>query len=419
MAEHSTNQLARIHALWTMEGLGALDASLVRTMLKDADPKIRIQAIRASETLYKGGDTSFADDYRALTKDADPNVVIQAMLTLNLHKVPGAEALIRTTAAASAARGVREIGAQIVKPKPSLGQRPSLADTGAGNVNLSTADRRVLRRGESTYRELCFSCHGADGQGAPMAGTTDGTTLAPPLAGSPRVQGHRDYVINVILDGLTGPIEGKTYGGGAVMVPMGANTDEWIADVASFVRNSFGNSGMLVTPADVARVRKASTRTTPWTLPELEAAVPAELANSSLWKLTASDNAAAAANAIGTNATARWDTGAPQRPGMWFQIELPEPTRVAELQLDSSVAGVRLFGRGMIQAGPPAGYRVQVSTDGSAWSDPVATGTGTAPTTVITFAPVEARFIRITQTSAAGTTQGWAIQRLRVYRAGQ
>ena len=33
---------------------------------------MRIQAIRASETLYKGGDKSFADDYRALAKDPTP-----------------------------------------------------------------------------------------------------------------------------------------------------------------------------------------------------------------------------------------------------------------------------------------------------------------------------------------------------------
>ena len=53
-------------------------------MLKDADPGMRIQAIRASESLYKAGDTSFAADWRATAEtDKDTNVVIQAMLTLN------------------------------------------------------------------------------------------------------------------------------------------------------------------------------------------------------------------------------------------------------------------------------------------------------------------------------------------------
>ena len=57
----------RIHALWTLEGLGAADAALVRALMKDRDPQIRTQAIRVSETLYKGGDRSFAADYTALT----------------------------------------------------------------------------------------------------------------------------------------------------------------------------------------------------------------------------------------------------------------------------------------------------------------------------------------------------------------
>ena len=53
-------------------------------------------------------------------------------------------------------------------------------------------------------------------------------------------QGHRDYVVKTLLHGLDGPIDGRTYAGG-VMAPMGSNRDEWIAAVASYVRNSFGN----------------------------------------------------------------------------------------------------------------------------------------------------------------------------------
>ena len=59
------------------------------------------------------------------------------------------------------------------------------------------------------------------------------------------------------------------------MIPMGTNTDEWVAAVASYVRNSFGNAGGFVTPADVARVRAATAaRKTPWTIAELTASLP-------------------------------------------------------------------------------------------------------------------------------------------------
>ena len=121
--------------------------------------------------------------------------------------------------------------------------------------------------------------------GAPLEGAPPGTMMAPPLAGSPRVQAHRDYVIKVLLKGLTGPLDGKAYRD--VMVPMGG-TDEWIAGIASYLRTSFGNNGGLVTPADVARVRaETASRKTPWTVPELEGSLPRPL-DSQQWKLTAS-----------------------------------------------------------------------------------------------------------------------------------
>src|SRR5262245_60905504 len=79
--------LGRFHALWTLEGLGSLDAALLREVMKDSQPRLRIQAIRASESLYKAGDKSFAADWRRLAGDTDTDVVIQALLTMNLFKV--------------------------------------------------------------------------------------------------------------------------------------------------------------------------------------------------------------------------------------------------------------------------------------------------------------------------------------------
>jgi mono/diheme cytochrome c family protein len=416
IARGATSQLARIHGLWTLEGLNALDAALARELLKSPDPQIRIQAIRASESLYKAGDRSFAADYRAMAQDGDPDVVIQAMLTLNLQKVPGAGDLIRSTIASARARGVREIGNQILGPATAQGQRPSLADAGAVMFNRSLEQRRILQRGEAIYKELCISCHGPDGAGAPMAGAAAGATLAPPLARSARVTGHGEYVISVLLHGLTGPLDATEYPGG-IMVPMGSNTNEWISDVSNFVRNSFGNNAIFVTPEQVAAVRQSRPRKTPWTLPELESSLPALVGNTPQWKLTASHNADAVANI--TAGTGRWDSGAPQQPGMWFQIELPEGAPVTEIQIDVAGAGGGRGGRGAPPAAGPIAYTVQVSNDGATWSAPVAQGTGAAPTTVITFRPVPARFIRITQTGTARGAERWAIQQVRVYRAGK
>ena len=178
------------------------------------------------------------------------------------------------------------------------------------------------------------------------------------------------------MHGLSGPIDGKTYP--QVMVAMGSNNDQWIADIASYVRNSFGNTGTLATPADVARVRAATgDRETPWTVAELEASLPRPLVPDATWKVTASHDARPApqanaeggynylGNAAGALSFLGWTTGVPQQPGMWFQIELPAAGRLlTEIQFTSSTVGGR--------AGAAAGRDVPARLSGAGvgrWHD--------------------------------------------------
>ena len=301
---------------------------------------MRAQAVRVSETLYKAGDKSFADEYRALAKDQDTRVAIQAMLTLNLFKLPDAADVIKSVKAGNKAKGVALIADRLLAP-------PATTTFGGGRRGpLTPEQEKRLQQGSEVFGALCFSCHGTDGMGQPMAGAAPGVTMAPPLAGSPRVQAHRDYVIKVLLQGLTGPVDGRSYP--EVMVPMGGSSDEWVAGIASYVRTSFGNSGGLVTPADVARVRaETAARKALWTVPELEASLP-RLLDSQQWKLSASHAPEAAAGA----ATLRgWNSGVPQTAGMWFAVELPQPALVTEIQFDSAGAG---GGGGRAGRGAPA-----------------------------------------------------------------
>src|SRR5262249_29722891 len=121
MTRTSPNLVARFHALWTLEGLGALDAPLVREEMKDPNPRMRVQAIRASETLYKAGDKSLDADYRALTKDPDANVTIQAMLTLGLFKAADLADVVRAAQTSNKARGVKEVGDRLLAPQANAG----------------------------------------------------------------------------------------------------------------------------------------------------------------------------------------------------------------------------------------------------------------------------------------------------------
>jgi mono/diheme cytochrome c family protein/glucose/arabinose dehydrogenase len=410
----SSSLVARFHALWALEGLGTLDAALTRELLRDQNPRLRIQAVRASETLYKAGDQSFAQDYRALSNDPDPDVAIQAMLTMNILRVPDTSVVVKELIAKDPSRGVRFVGERI------LANAAAIERAAARNRSLTPDEQSSLERGATIYSELCFTCHGADGRGTPTPGGT-GSTLAPSLAGSPRVNGHRDYVIAAIMHGLAGPIDGRTYP--QVMVPMGSNNDRWIADVASFVRNSFGNSGALASTADVGRVRTATATRGQWTVAELEASLPRALVPDSTWKVSASHDARPApqanadggynylSNAAGALTFLGWTTGAPQQAGMWFQIELPTMAMLTELQFTSSRTG----DDGSAGWTFPRRYQIQVSTDGTTWSAPVAEGEGRPGTTIVTFAPRKVRFLRITQTAAVENGPPWSMRQVRLY----
>ena len=413
----SHDLLARFHALWTLEGLGALDAALTREALRDREPRLRIQALRASETLYKAGDRSFDADYRAALDDGDAEVVVQAMLTMNVLKVANTVDAVKSAMAQKKSRGIQFVGERILAA--------AAAASRGGRTGLTPEQQNSLERGTVIYNEVCFACHGQDGRGTPTPGGAAGATLAPTLAGSPRVNGHREYVIKALLHGLSGPIDGKTYP--QVMVAMGTNKDQWIADVASYVRNSFGNAGTFATADDVGRVRAIVGTRGPWTIPELEASLPRPLVPDGTWKVTASHDARPApqanaeggynyaSNAAGALNFMGWTTGVAQQPGMWFQIELPAPVTLTEIQFTSSAVGGR--------AGAPATwtfprrYRVQSSDNGDTWGEPLAEGEGAPGVTTIAFNPIRTRFVRITQTATVENAPPWSMRLLRLFEA--
>ena len=137
--------------------------------MEDKNPRMRVQAIRASETLYKAGDKSLADDYRAMTKDADTNVVIQALLTRESLQAAGrCRISIKAAQAANKAKGVALIGDRLLAPAPtSFGG-------GRRGAPLTPDEEKRLQQGSDVFGAVCFACHGTDGAGAPMEGAPAG-----------------------------------------------------------------------------------------------------------------------------------------------------------------------------------------------------------------------------------------------------
>ncbi|GAB5520733.1 MAG: hypothetical protein RhofKO_29840 [Rhodothermales bacterium] len=401
LARTSDHRLARYHALWTLEGLGTLSAELARTLLHDPDSGMRIQALRASETLYKAGDYSFAEDYRQVALSDDADVALQAMMSLNTLDVPDADASIRAAMAAHSERGVQTIGTQILEAR---------AEPKARWGNVSAVQQAQLERGATIYGELCAQCHGDKGQGTAFQ---PGQTLAPSLIASPRVQGHRDYIVQTLLHGLHGPIDEATYPGG-LMVAMGENDDEWIAAVASFVRKSFENEAPLVTPDQVSHTRaRTAERSTPYTYEELTASVPKALVPTTKWTVSASHNSSTASNALNFGG---WHTEVAQAPGMWFQVEMPTPVTLTELQFDAPAQRKGRRDNAVYLPTIPQAYQVNVSLDGEHWHT-VAEGQGEGASATIPFDPVSARWVRIRLVGPSEQGARWAMRQLRLYAA--
>jgi mono/diheme cytochrome c family protein len=121
-----------------------------------------------------------------------------------------------------------------------------------------------FERGEKLFPEYCSACHQTQGQG--IAGAF------PPLAGSDWVKRENDKIIRIVMSGLAGPVtvRGATYQ--STMAPLGGVLkDQQIADVLTFVRHSWNNSGGAVDVKEVAAVRRSyGSRQNFWTVKELE-----------------------------------------------------------------------------------------------------------------------------------------------------
>jgi len=402
----------RLHALWTLDGLGALEDRLILAALKSADPQVRIAGLRLADARLnaRSANAPLAVAVQGALKDADPDVVIQAMLSARRAGLPDSEKLIRATAEASRSAGVYAINEQLWDEARQ--EDPQLIRL------LGVNGLKSYRSGATLYNSLCFSCHGTDGRGAPMP-AAEGRTLAPSLAGSPRVIGDERAAIAIVLHGLQGKVDGVDYG--APMVPMGSYSDAELANVLTYIRNSFGNRAPAVEPAAVAARRAADgARADYWTLDELTRQIPALGVPRHLfkrraeWKLAvnmaARKNAPAEAMLDGDPKTGYFTQGFKPFPVEWLTVELPARSSIMGIEVDSRGEKDR-DGKDMGWA--PA-YSVEASDDGKNWTMVAPKVTGEPHARFNLAAPIEARHLRLTIVEKDGW-QPWVIKELNLY----
>ncbi|MBD3626989.1 discoidin domain-containing protein [Cyclobacterium sp.] len=394
MARDHDNELARIHALWTLEGLGSLKANLVREWFEGSNPNLRIQALRAGETLYKYGEKSLETDYKKMMGDPDPEVAVQALLSAYVLNFEGIEDQLQMVLSNNQAKGVQTVARQILEKIAAAKERAA---------TRYTAEERVLfDHGKSIFDSYCATCHGIKGLGTPTG--DDGELIAPGFSGSPRIQGHPEYAVKTLLHGLTGAIEGKEYEG--VMIAMGENSDDWIASVVSYIRNDFGNQGSFISPEYVSQIREATKEQSGnYSHDALVAEVPKQLFPQDNWKVSASSTALQGVGSTRDPSYAfgfkGWRTDEAQEKGMWFQVNLPTPQNLAEIQFD---AGDEHY---------PGHFTVEVSPDGNSWKE-VASEKGKKGINQIPW-NAESPVTHVRLVLKEGRDETWAMKNLKLY----
>jgi nitrite reductase (NO-forming) len=128
---------------------------------------------------------------------------------------------------------------------------PVVAAAQAVSAGKLTKDQQI-KAGEVLFKGTCSVCHQESGQGIP--------DVFPPLAKSDLLMKDPQRAIHIALNGLSGPVtvNGKTFT--SVMPPMSQLNDDEIANILTYVLNSWGNQDGVITADQVKTVRAGTKR---------------------------------------------------------------------------------------------------------------------------------------------------------------
>ncbi|MEY3688885.1 MAG: Copper-containing nitrite reductase precursor [Bacteroidota bacterium] len=102
-------------------------------------------------------------------------------------------------------------------------------------------------KGEELYNQRCATCHLENGEGV--------QDLYPPLQSSDFLRNDKSRIINVLLQGLSGPVTVNGIPYNSVMHPV-PGTDRDLSEVLNYVYARFGNGEYTFTPEEIAVLRE-------------------------------------------------------------------------------------------------------------------------------------------------------------------
>ena len=265
--------LATIHLLWTLEGLGALEAKDVLSVIGTGKEDLIISALYAALSLNDAERAKLTDKVSSLS--AKPTTLpYQARVLASIGNEKAQGALVKLLKKNGKTDYVREAAIAGLSENAQLfasvnnGQYSEkkfdgwLAAAAKGPkkmvdpATLLKGDHLVsFKRGKALYegKAACIGCHGVTGEGLP--------NLGPTLTESDWVTGDKDRLTKILLHGLTGPIKinGKTFTPVAFMPGLAQNStisDQDMADVLTYIRAGWTNRASQISVGHVKKVRK-------------------------------------------------------------------------------------------------------------------------------------------------------------------
>lgn len=126
--------------------------------------------------------------------------------------------------------------------------REAAAAAAQGELTLA----QQIDAGQALFQGTCSVCHQQNGAGLPG--------VFPPLAKSDFLAADTKRAIGVVLNGLSGPVKVNGSDYASVMPPMSQLNDDEVADILTYVLNSWGNAGGRVSKDDVTAIRNSTDR---------------------------------------------------------------------------------------------------------------------------------------------------------------
>ncbi|MDB6153524.1 MAG: rane-bound dehydrogenase protein [Chthoniobacteraceae bacterium] len=211
-----------IHALWTLEGIRALDNETHQKALLDKDPALRRNAIRALPANEAGRQLFFSS---AVIQD--PDLLTREVAFVKLAEFPTIPE-IQTVVAQLPRIPVNSSDSYLNDAVTLLGRLHKVSGVGENEVKLAAGDPK---RGEDLFftspTAACATCHTVGGKGGAIGPILDGVA----------VRSDKDYIVQSLMEPNAKLAKGFENLGVSPMPPVGLLLKEQeLADVLAFLQ---------------------------------------------------------------------------------------------------------------------------------------------------------------------------------------